>query len=317
MTLPTSTGIPAASGYPQYSGSLIHPMFGQDLIEQFYCSTVFGDIAVTDYIGELATCGDRITFWKEPHVIVRDHVKDGTIKHDTLEAKPVDLTIDKAKEFSIKIAEVDKKQMCNWDKFRESMLRSASRESARCIDCEMLCSIYAEAHPANRGSAAGILTGCYDLGEVGAPLQITRENILDVIIAIGAVFDEQCVPMEDRWMVVPPKFKEYILSSELRSVCFSGLNESTQLNGMMPNMIGGFRLYVSNNVKQVTDPGTNQQVFNIIAGWRGAVVFASQLDQTRIIEDKDAWDTYYQGLMVWGFGVIQPAALAHIYATFA
>jgi hypothetical protein len=317
MALQTSTGIPAASGYPQYSGSLIHPMFGQDLIEQFYCSTVFGDISVTDFIGDLQSCGDQITFWREPQVIIRDHIKDGTIKHDTLEAKPIQLSIDKAKEFSIKMAKVDEKQMCNWDTFRASMLNSASRRSADEIDCDILGTVYADADRANRGTSAGILSGCYNLGEVGAPLQITRDNILDVLISIGAVFDEQCVPMQDRWIVVPPKFKQLVLSSDLRMADFSGLNESTQLNGMMPAMVAGFKIYVSNHVSMVIDSGTNQMAWNIIAGWKGSVVFASQLDETRIIEDKDSWDRYYQGLLVYGFGVIQPTGLAHLYATFA
>ena len=317
-SLNASTGIPAASGYPQYSGSLIHPMFGQDLIEQFYCSTVFGDISVTDYIGDLVSCGDQITFWKEPNVIIRDHVKDGTIKHDTVEAKPITLSIDQAKEFSVKIAKVDEKQMCNWDSFRQSMLNSASRRSADEIDCDVLSTVFADADSANRGTAAGVLSRCYNLGEVGAPLQITRDNVLEVLISIGAVLNEQCVPREDRWIVVPPKFEQLLLLSPiLSSALQSGMSQSTQLNGMMPNMIGGFRIYVSNHVDMVTDPGTNQQSWNILAGWKGSVVFASQLDETRIIEDKDSWDRYYQGLMVWGFGVIQPTALIHLYATFA
>ena len=38
----------AASGYPQYSGSLIPPMFSSKLVEQFYCSSVYADITTTD-----------------------------------------------------------------------------------------------------------------------------------------------------------------------------------------------------------------------------------------------------------------------------
>lgn len=316
MALQTSTGIPAASGYPQYSGSLIHPMFGQDLIEQFYCSTVFGSISVTDFIGDLTSCGDQITFWREPHVTIRDHVKDGTIKHDTLEARPITLSIDRAKEFSVKIAKVDERQMCNWDTFRTSMLNSASRRSADEIDCDILGNVFADADPGNRGTAAGVLSQCYNLGEVGAPLQITRDNILDVLVSLGAVLDEQCVPPQDRWIVVPPKFKQLLLSSDLRMADFSGLGQSTQLNGMMPAEVAGFRIFVSTHTSQVTDTGTNQQAWNIVAGWKGSIVFASQLDETRIIEDKDSWDRYYQGLMVWGYGVIQPTGLVHLYATF-
>jgi len=308
--------IPAASGYPQYAGNLIHPMFGQDLIEEFYCTTVFGEITTTDYIGDLVSCGDQITFWSEPQVQVRDHVKDGTIQHDTIESKPITLTIDKAKEFSVKMAKVDQKQMCNWDTFRESMLRSASRRSAEVIDCEILSEIYADAHPANRGANAGVCTGGYNLGEVGAPLEIDKDNVLDILLNMQAVFDEQCVPQENRWVVVPPKMKNVILASDLRSVCFSGLSQSTTINGRMPDSMAGFDVYVSNRLATDVDPGTNRPVVNMIAGWKGSTVFASQLEHTRVIDDdKDTWDSYYQGLMVYGYGTIRPEGLMHVYAT--
>jgi hypothetical protein len=47
-----------------------------------------------------------------------------------------------------------------------------------------------------------------------------------------------------------------------------------------------------------------------------ATAFAAQLEDTRVIEDKDDWAKYYQGLTVYGFKVLQPDALVHIYATF-
>jgi hypothetical protein len=307
-----STGIPAASGYPQYSGYLTAPIFGQDLIERFYCSTVFGEITTTEYLGELTKCGDQISFWREPTVQVRDHIKDGTIKHDTLEANQVTLTIDKAKEFSVKIAKVDEKQMCNWDMWRESMLKAASRASADAIDLELINSIYVDAGAFNRGANAGAASGGYNLGTIGAPRQIDASNILEVLIDLGSVLNEQCVPRENRWMIVPPQFENLLHKANLVTVPFNGF---CSMNGKICDNIAGFQIYSSNGLTSVTDPSTNEESYNIVAGWKGSVVFASQLEETRVIEDKDSWDRYYQGLMVYGFGTIQPNGLAHLYAT--
>lgn len=85
--------IPAASGYPQYSGNLIHPKFSSKLISRFYCSSVFADISTTEYSGDLKSCGDQITFSKEPEVVIGRLEKDGKIEHQTLVPESVTMTI--------------------------------------------------------------------------------------------------------------------------------------------------------------------------------------------------------------------------------
>jgi hypothetical protein len=317
MVAKKSTGVKAASGYPQYSGSLITPMTSQSLIERFYCSTVFGEITTTDYIGELVKCGDQITFFNEPCVSVRPMIKDGTIKHDTIENRPITLTIDKGIEFSVKMSMVDEHQICNWDTLRAAMLRSAARNSAQSVDCCVLNEIYADADRNNRGNMAGVCSHCYNLGVPGDPLEITKDNIVDFLLSIHSVFNEACVPREDRWIVVPPKFEHMLMQSELRSsmCCYGDMAQEIVLNGRLPGMIGGFKIYVSNALETVIDAATQKLCYNIVAGWKGSVVFASQIEKTRIIEDKDNWDTFYQGLMVYGFGTIRPEGLAHAYIT--
>jgi hypothetical protein len=320
MVARVSSGIKAASGYPQYSGNLIMPKFSQDLIERFYCSTVFGEITTTEYLGEIKSCGDQITFYSEPCVRVRPLVKDGTIKHDTIESKPMTLTIDKAHEFSVKISMVDERQICNIEQFKAAMLRSAARNSAKAVDCCVLNSLYADVSRDNSGNAAGICSHCYNLGTIGAPLVVTKDNIIDYLLNLNAVLDEQCVPDDMRWIVVPPKFKNILMQSELRTaMCCSGAGtaEDIVLNGKLPDMIGGFNIYVSNALEAVIDPGTQQMAYNIVAGWKGAVAFASQIEHTRIIEDKDNWDTFYQGMMVYGFGTVRPEGLVHSYVVLA
>jgi hypothetical protein len=317
MAVKKTTGVKAASGYPQYSGSLIAPTFNYDLIERFYCSTVFGEITTTEYMGEIMRCGDQITFWQAPCVTVRPMIKDGTIKHDTLEARSITLTIDKALEFSFKISMVDERQMCNWDAFRSSMLESAARSAAESIDCCVLNELYVDADKNNRGAAAGVCTHCYNLGAPGAPLVIDKDNIVDFLLSLSSVLNEQCVPRSDRWIVVPSKFEHLLYSSELRdALCCSDTYNDIVMNGKLPSMLAGFNIYVSNSLESVVDPATNQVCYNIVAGWKGAVVFGSQIEETRIAQSHDNWDTFYQGMMVYGFGTIRKEALAHAYITF-
>ena len=46
-----------------------------------------------------------------------------------------------------------------------------------------------------------------------------------------------------------------------------------------------------------------------------ATVFATQMERMREIQGHDSFDTYHQGLQVYGFDVLYPKALLHLYAT--
>lgn len=307
--------IPAAAGYPQYSGNLIHPIVGQELIERFYATSVFGDISTTEYIGELAKGGDQITFFREPTVTIRDATKSGTIVHDTLESEPVTVVIDRAKEFSVKIAKIDIKQMMMWETFKAALLKNAARTMANNIDGEILGSVYADVHLTNQGATAGVISSGYNLGATGAPRDVDSTNVLGVLTDMHAVLNEAQIPKENRWIVVPTQFEVAIMNSDLKAAYFSGLGQSTYLNGKIPNKIANFDIYVSDHVSRVFDSSANKFAYHILGGHRSSICFASQLEETRVIEDKDSWDEFYQGLQVFGFDVVQRTALTHLYAS--
>jgi len=309
--------IPAAAGYPQYSGNLIHPVVTQELIERFYCSTIFGEISTTNYLGQLNAGGDQITFWREPCVIVRDHIKDGSIVHDTLESAPITLVIDKAKEFSLKIARVDEKMMQMWDTFKNSFLKGASRELAKQIDCEILGTVYADVDCRNSGGNAGCVSQSYNLGQPGNPVVVTPGNIIQVLSDLHGTLNEACIPREGRWIVLPSVFEVALINSPLQNAYVTGMSMSPMLNGKLPTQIMGFDVYISDNVSRVFDAGTGTWAYNILCGTKAGIVFASTLNDTRTIEDANSWDRYFQGLQVFGYDVIQPSALAHLYARVA
>lgn len=315
--------VPAASGYPQYSGSLIPPLFSADVIEQFYCTSVFGEITTTEYTGELMKCGDQITFFRPPKVTVRRNVKDGPIQHDTIDTCPVTMTIDQMLTFSVKISQVDIKQICAWSKWESGLVTSASYEMAQEIDAELLARMALDAHPCNKGTTAGVKSGSYNLGAAGAPLSITSLNIWENMLYVRAVLKEQCVPMNDLFMVLPDVAETVLLNSPnliqnagLAGNCCNIASDGI-LNGKLPVKIAGFEIYISHNVLKVFDPAVSADCYYIAAGWRGATAFAAQIEQTRIIDsDKDSWDTYIQGMTVYGHKVIQSEGLAVMYARF-
>lgn len=309
--------VPAASGYPQYSGSIITPLFSMELLELFYCTSIYGEISTTEYTGELERYGDQITFWREPEITIRDYEKGGPITHDVIDSEPVTMVVDQAKDFSIEISQIDEKQIANWPAWRASFLRRGAYKLATSIDSSLIANMFTNADPANMGVAAGFNSHAYNLGTTGAPAPITSSNITQYLTYLQGVLDEQCAPRDGRFIVVPPIAYTTMLNSDLRAAYLTGMPTSPLINGRLPPQVAGFNVYVSNFVPQVFDAGAGANCWEIVAGYQGATAFAAQIDRTREIEGPDSWNRYYQGLAVYGFKVLYPKGIASLYAKFS
>ena len=308
--------IPAASGYPQYSGNLITPIFRMELLERWYCSTIYSDIATTEYTGELNKGGDEITFWREPKVRVRKVIKNQPILHDTIDGEPVKMVIDQAYDFSIKINHIDEQQIQNWDNWKAGFLRSAGLELARVIDPLLLTEMWSSASADNQGANAGATTRSVNLGTPGAPVVLTKANITDVLSFVHQVLDEACAPKEGRFVTLPPAGIAVLRNSDLRAAYLTGLSWSPLVNGRLPDTVMGFMILESNYIPTVVDGGTSKLVYHIVAGVKMATAFAATIEDSRVITDKDDWANYYQGLSVFGYKTLYDEGLVHLYATF-
>jgi hypothetical protein len=131
------------------------------------------------------------------------------------------------------------------------------------------------------------------------------------------VLDEQCAPRENRYVVMPAIAYTTLLNSDLRAAYLTGMDISPMINGRLPPTVAGFNIYISNFLPPFFDAAVSANCYQIIAGVKMATAFAAQIDQTRVIEDKDSWDRYYQGLAVYGFKVLYPKGVAALYARFS
>jgi hypothetical protein len=309
--------VPASSGYPQYSGNLINPLFSMDLLERFYASTLYSDISTTEYSGELEKGGDQITFWREPRVRVRSTTKNEPIQHDTISSEPITMTIDQAEEFSIKMSTIDEVQIQNFPLWKEKFLQSAGRELAIAIDGPLMTAMYTSVDVANQGATAGLKSKNINMGSVGAPVAITSANITQILAQVHQVLDEQNAPTAERFVTIPPAGITALRNSDLRAAYLTGLSWSPITNGKLPDEVMGFMIMRSNLIPQAIDAGVSLLAYHVVAGVKMATAFAAQIEKTRVIEDKEEWSTFYQGLTVYGFKVLYPDALVHLYCTFS
>jgi hypothetical protein len=151
------------------------------------------------------------------------------------------------------------------------------------------------------------------MGDAGAPVDVSKTNILDVIVDCGSVLDEQNVPDDQRWIVIPAWMNGMLKKSDLRDASAMGDTTSVFRNGKV-GMLDRFDVYVSNNMSKVTDATTTKQVTNCIFGHKKALTFASQMTKMEDLKNPTDFGQLVRGLNVFGYEVIDPNAMGHLYA---
>lgn len=74
-----------------------------------------------------------------------------------------------------------------------------------------------------------------------------------------------------------------------------------------------YTVYTSNNLSNVTDD--SKKVTNVIFGHKKALTFAAQMTEMDTLKAESFFGQLVRGLNVFGFKVIDPNAMGHLYCT--
>lgn len=300
---------PHASGTVSYSGTFIPEIWSKKLIEKFYDATVLTAISNTNYEGEIRSQGDMVKIRTIPTLTINDYSSGQTLVNQRPESEIVELLIDKGKYWS---AIVDDVQDVQADLELMNMWAGDASEQMKIkVDTEVLGSVVPDFAAENKGAAAGRISGNINLGATGAPLAVDKANILDVILDMGQVLDEQNRPETGRFLVMPYWATTLLKKSDLKDASLTGDGTSPLRNGRV-GMIDRFEVYQSNNLPKVVDGGQN--AFNLIAGVKNGLTFASQLTKTESLRAESTFGNIMRGLQVYGFKVIDGKSLTSAYA---
>lgn len=305
--------IPSASGYPQLTNVFTDPVYVDKFLDLTYCATIYPNISETR--AELSTCGTQAIFRKEPDVEIRPYVKNQQLEHTTPDTSTVTMNIDQSYYFSVKMDDVDMKQICNSSQLQDVIFRRAAYKIGVTIDEQVMGTQFTEAAPENQGTEAGVRSRAYNLGETGNPFPLDSENILAFLLSMKMVLKEACIPEDDLFVIVPPRIELLLMTSELANCFTTCTTWSPLIEGYTPPKVAGFEVYVSNHVPTVVDSGVNDQAWWIIAGSKSATGFTAQLDKTRDATSADYFGVLFQGLALWGTKVLYPERLAVGYVT--
>jgi hypothetical protein len=299
---------PYAAGTVSYSGTFIPEIWSGKLIEKFYDATVLTAISNTNYEGEIRSQGDKVKIRTIPTLQINDYESGQTLVNQRPTSNIVELLIDKGKYWSAIVDDVQDVQsdiglMNMW-------AQDASEQMKLNIDTDVLGNIVTDIAAANKGGTAGRISSSVNLGATGSPVQLSKTNVVDMIVDLGQVLDEQNVPETGRFLVLPFWATALLKKSDLKDASLTGDGTSPLRNGRL-GMIDRFTLYQSNNLSRYTD-GANQ-TYDILAGHKNGLTFASQLTKTESLRAESTFGNIMRGLQVYGYKVIDGTMLARGY----
>ena len=270
-----------------------------------------------DWEGEIKGAGDKVYIRSIPTINISNYTKGQSLTSQVPTSTPLELNIDKGKYFQVVLDDVDATQADV--KLMDIFTNDASQQMKIAIDGDVLGAVYADAATANKGATAGAISGDINLGATGAPRQVTSANVLDMLLDMGQCLDEQNVPEDGRWAVIPAWMASLIKRSDLKQAYLTGDAVTPLRNGKL-GMVDRFTLYVSNNLSSVTDLGgdaasggtganADKKSWNIMAGTRDAISFASQITNVETLRAQTTFGNIMRGLNVYGYKVTKPEAL--------
>lgn len=299
---------PQAAGGKVHSGTLIPTVWAKNFIKFFYMSTVLAAISNTDYEGELKNHGDTLKMNVLTGGASHEYADKQDLVYDEPDSDTIDLEINRGRYFAFNASYIDKAQsnLAFIEKWADHYAQITKRD----IEHVVLSNVFAEVDTANSGAAAGVESGDIDLGSVGTPLVPTKADIVDSIVDWGDVLDQQNIPSEGRWLTLPTWACAMIKKSDIKDASIMGDGKSALRTGRI-GMIDRFEIFSSNNLAKGTDGGST--VFNGMFGHKSAITFASQLTKQERFMNPKTFGEQIRALQSYGFKVIQPTALGHLY----
>ncbi|MGI9136761.1 MAG: hypothetical protein ACR2JS_06850 [Candidatus Nanopelagicales bacterium] len=301
------------------TNGFIPEIWSGKLVEKFYASTVLSAISNTDYEGEIRNQGDRVKIRTKPTITIRDYRADGTLTLERPEGSNIELYIGNGKYFNTILDDVmdiqsDLNALSIWSDDAAQQLKIQ-------VDTDVLGGIKGGMNSANKGTSAGKITGSINLGATTTPLATVARSpstgqveILDVLLRLGQVLDEQNIPEDGRWVVMPVWAVALLKFSDLRQAYLTGDSISPLRNGRI-GMIDRFTVYSSNLLPSGTAGGLASGEFVVYAGHAHGLTFAAQISKVETLRSELTFGTILRGLQVYGYQIVDGTALAQAVVT--
>lgn len=331
---------PVSPGAPDYStgsaSQFIPAVYSALLVKKFYPKCIGTQISNTDYEGDIKEQGDTVYIRTRPTIETFRYKKGMVLPVQNPASPYVSLKIDQGEGFSFALDKVDEFQS-DID-LMNAWAEDATEQMKQVIDMNILITIAAAGAVAGGQAATtivgynaadpgptmdqftvakgaivnGAVTGKGTTISLGTSAAATSANTGNLITALLSkhqrYMNENNAPKEGRFAVLPFWCEQVLNDMNAANNSFglayaTGQNSANVIGGLPPK-IAGFQIEFSNNLPASTQGVTDPTA--VIFGHRYANTFATQITESRIIDNPFSFGKLMQGLQVYGFNIIKP-----------
>lgn len=207
------------------------------------------------------------------------------IEYNELETKPITIPMDKAKTWSFKVGDIQKRQSKNAS-FIGKAIVSAGRQLQKDIDTGVLA---AQIKNAKKNGV--------NLGVVN----VSAENIYDILVNIDIEMSKMDMPEEERFCVISHDVMGMLRKDPRFTFQPQVLREGIMEGSKVANMT----IYTTNYLPSTTASGDNEATVQIIAGHPSCWGFEAELDECEKLRAQNNFYDLYRGLYSYGAGPIR------------
>lgn len=270
------------------------------LLRQLEKALVFGQPGVINrnYEGEIKEKGDSVKITSIGPVTISTYTRNTALgTPQVLQDAGQMLQITEAKSFNFLVDDLDKAQAAG------SIMEQAMQEAAyglRNTADRFLAALYSSVASANF------------YGTDASPKTISAAtDAYNYLVALKTILDENNVPDEGRWAILPPFLEGEMLKDDRFVKSGTPVGDQTLRNGVVAQA-AGFDVMLSNNVSHNGSgdiPVANDEC-RAMAGHPLAWTYAEQIVEMEALRSQDYFGDLVRGLHVYGAKVTRPSALA-------
>lgn len=245
-------------------------------------------ICTMDTGSQITKQGDTVTFTGLATPTITPYT--GTVSPETLKDAGVTLLIDQQNYYSFYVDDIEAFQSI-------IDIKGTSIE---------------EAAYGLRNAADKYVLGLYAGANTTVTATVTPTIALSTTATICRKMEEKNIKPGQRWMVIPPWYKEKLVLAGVKFSILEGLGGAK--DGLSMATEYDTDIYVSNNLTTTGSEGS--YVTECMAGSYNAIVYAEQILKSRVIQDvPGSFASQCDGLHVFGSKIIKPGELIRITAT--
>ncbi len=279
--------------------NFIPSVWSARLLENLNDAHVYASLCNRDYEGEISGYGDTVKINSIGRVTVDNYTKNTDMSAaETLTDAQTTLVIDKAKYFNFQVDDIDKVQ--TKPKVMDAAMRDAAWGLADATDA-LLAALHSSTPAGNKIGADG------STAKLGLVLT-AGSAMYDYLVDLATILDENNVPRQNRWVVVPP-WAHGVMLKDSRFINSTDAGNALRTNGLV-GRAAGFTVYMSNNV---TNDAQTVPTYRVMAGYTGTISYAEQIASVEAYRPQLRFGDAVKGLHVYGYKVVRPSTLATLY----